>query len=60
MSPANMFYMYILLCHVMSLHVVGPILEVEVQLLENEFNNGHRDGESQDITTSIIKGWYLH
>ena len=55
-----MFYMYILLCHVMSLHVVGPILEVEVQLLENEFNNGHRDGESQDITTSIIKGWYLH
>ena len=59
MLPANKFYMYILLCHMMSLHAVGPILVVDVQLLENEFNNGHRDGVSQGITTSIIEGWLL-
>ena len=59
MLPTNIFYMYILLCHMMSLHAVGPILKVEVQLLENEFNKGHRDGVSQGITTSIIEGWHL-
>ena len=48
--------MYILLCHMIPLHAVGPILEVDVQLLENEFNNGHRDGESQ---ANIIEGWDL-
>ena len=45
---ANKFYMYILLCCMIPLHAVGPILEVDLRLLENEFNNGHRDGESQD------------
>ena len=52
--------MYILLCHMILLHAVGSILEVDVQLLENEFNNGHRDGESQHITISVIEGWHLH
>ena len=54
--PADKFYTCILLCHMIPLHAVGPILEVDVQLLENEFNNGHRDGESQ---ANIIEGWDL-
>jgi hypothetical protein len=57
MLRANKFYMYVLLCHMIPLHALGPILEVDVQLLENEFNNGHKDGQSQDITIGIIKGW---
>jgi hypothetical protein len=51
--------MYVLLCHMIPLHALGPILEVDVQLLENEFNNGHKDGQSQDITIGIIKGWHF-
>ena len=59
---ANKFYMCNLLtmCHMIPLHAVGPILEVDVQVLENEVNNGHRDGESQTITIDIIEGWDLH
>ena len=60
MLLARKFNMYNLLCHMIPLHAVGPILEVDVQVLENEVNNGHRDGESQDITTDIIEGWDLH
>ena len=48
--------MYILLCHTIPLHAIGPILEVDVQWLENEFSNGHRDGESQ---ANVIEGWGL-
>jgi hypothetical protein len=59
MLRANKFYMYVLLCHMIPLHALGPILEVDVQLLENEFNNGHKDGQSQDITIGIIKGWHF-
>ena len=60
MLHANKFYMYILLCHMIPLLAIRPILEVDMQLLENEFNNGHRDGESQHITIDIIQGWDLH
>jgi hypothetical protein len=41
------------------LRALGSILEVDVQLLENEFSNGHKDGQSQDITIGIIKGWHF-
>ena len=39
------------------LHVVGPTVEVDVQLLENELDNGHRDDESH---ANIMEGWDLH
>lgn len=33
------------LCCMISLHAVRPILEVDVQLLENEFKDGYRNGD---------------
>ena len=60
MLPANKLYMYILFCYMIPIHGVRPNLELDMQLLENELNNGHKDGELQDITTLFIEGWDLH
>jgi hypothetical protein len=35
MLRANKCYMHVLLCHMIPLHALGPILEVDVQLLES-------------------------
>ena len=45
MKPFSKSRFLIPLCWLIPLHVVRPILEIDVQLLENEFVNGYREGD---------------
>ena len=41
------------ICHLVSLPLVRPILEVDVQLLENEFVNGYRE-DNKILYVSVV------
>ena len=45
MKPFSKSRFSIPLCRLIPLSVVRPILEIDVQLLENEFVNGYREGD---------------
>lgn len=45
MKPFSKSRFSIPLCRLIPLPVVRPILEIDVQLLENEFVNGYREGD---------------
>ena len=42
-KPLKKSWIFILICHLVSLAVVGHVLEVDVQFLENELINGYRE-----------------
>ena len=70
MMPVSKFYLLIPLCCFHILSLVQPIIEGDVQRLENEFVNGYREGDrvlyvspynnfdrSLDISNAIKDSW---
>ena len=45
MKPISKSHLLILLCRFRTLPLVGPIIEGDIQRLENEFVNGYREGD---------------
>ena len=52
LRPINKYRLSILLCCLKTLGKVRPILEVDVQLLENDFVNGYRCNHS-NVTNEL-------
>jgi len=73
MTPHAKSRFFVPLCRLVVLPLVRPILEGDVQLLENEFSNGYRegdrvlyvsiaknDGSCLDVTDETISSWNQH
>lgn len=54
-KPYSKLRISIPLCHLFLLPLLRPILEVDVQLLENEFINGYREGDKVLYVSHFIK-----
>ena len=73
MTPHAKSRFFVPLCRLVVLPLVRPILEGDVQLLENEFSNGYRegdrvlyvsiaknDGSCLDVTDETFSSWNQH